>query len=265
MPLRGFLAFAAAHRPRGRVHSAEKVLAMLRFRPSFWPTLVSIPALLLLLGLGIWQLERLAWKEALIANFSARVGEAPLETAPDGRSVDDIEYRRVRLTGRYLNDKEMFLAGRTFNNRGGWHVLTPFVTDDGATVIVDRGWIPLDRKDRAGRPQSLIEGPTSVEGVIRRPNVRGYFTPENEPDRNLWFSADVEAMARAAGVGPVRPYLVEGLRQAIPGGFPVGAEIRFALRNDHLQYAITWFSLAIALVVIYVLFHRSLEKERPQP
>jgi surfeit locus 1 family protein len=237
---------------------------MLRFRPTLWPTLITIPAFLVLIGLGSWQLDRLAWKRALLDTVTARVGEAPLISAPDGRVAEDIEYRRVKLSGRYLNDKEMFLAGRTFNNRGGWHVLTPFATDDGAIVIVDRGWIPLDRRDRAGRPQSLIDGPATVEGVIRRPNIRGYFTPENEPDRNLWFSADVEAMARAAGIGAVRPYLVEGLRQPMPGGFPVGAEIRFALRNDHLQYAITWFSLAIALVVIYVLYHRSLEKERTQ-
>jgi surfeit locus 1 family protein len=235
---------------------------VLRFRPTFWPTFFSLPAFLVLIGLGIWQLDRLAWKEELIRGFNERSSQEPLTRAPEGRAVEDIEYRRVRLTGRYLNDKEMFLAGRTFNNRGGWDVLTPFMTDDGATVVVDRGWIPLERRDRAGRPQSLIEGATTVEGVIRRPNIRNYFTPENEPGKNLWFSADVEAMARAAGVGPVRPYLVEALRQPIPGGFPVGAEIRFGLRNDHLQYAITWFSLAIALVVIYVLYHRSLEKER---
>jgi surfeit locus 1 family protein len=228
---------------------------MRAFRPTFWPTVISVPAFLVLLALGAWQLDRLAWKEALIRNFAERTAEEPLTRAPDGRPIEEIEYRRVRLSGRYLNDKEMFLAGRTFNNRGGWHVLTPFQTDDGAIVVVNRGWIPLDRKDRASRPQSLIEGPTTVDGVIRRANIRNYFTPENQPAQNLWFSADVEHMARAAGIGPVRPYLVEGLRQAIPGGFPVGAETRFALRNEHLQYAITWFSLAIALVVIYVLFH----------
>ncbi|MBM3532368.1 MAG: SURF1 family protein [Alphaproteobacteria bacterium] len=231
------------------------------FRPTFWPTLISLPAFLMLLGLGTWQMQRLAWKEGVIRAFSERVAADPLAAAPAAQPLEAIEYRRVRLSGRYVNDSEMFLAGRTFNGRGGWAILTPFRTDDGALVVVDRGWVPLDRKDPKTRPQSLIEGPTTVEGIVRRPNLRTYFTPENEPEKNLWFSADVEAMARKAGLGPVRPYLVEGLRQPIPGGFPVGGEIQVALRNDHLQYAITWYALAIALVVIYVLYHLKLERE----
>ncbi len=233
-----------------------------RFRPAFWPTVISVPALIVLLALGTWQMNRLVWKEGLIRAFAERVGAEALTTAPPGGALDDLEYRRVRLSGRYLNDQEMFLAGRTFNGRGGWAILTPFRSDDGALVIVDRGWVPLDRKDPRTRQQSLIEGPATVEGLIRRPNLRTYFTPENEPDKNLWFSADVQAMAKKAGLPEVRPYLIEGLRQAIPGGFPVGGEIQVALRNDHLQYAITWYSLAIALVVIYVLFHLKLERER---
>ncbi|MBM3545860.1 MAG: SURF1 family protein [Alphaproteobacteria bacterium] len=233
-----------------------------RFRPTFWPTLISVPALLVLLALGTWQMQRLAWKEDIIRAFSERVSADPLTTAPAGQSLAEIEYRRVKLSGHYVNDREMFLAGRTFNGRGGWAILTPFRTDDGALVVVDRGWVPLDRKDPRTRPQSLIEGPTTVEGLIRRPNLRTYFTPDNEPEKNLWFSADVEAMAQKSGLGPVRPYLVEGLRQPIPGGFPVGGEIQVALRNDHLQYAITWYSLAIALVVIYVLYHLKLERDR---
>jgi surfeit locus 1 family protein len=231
------------------------------FRPTFWPTVISLPALLVLLGLGTWQMNRLAWKETLIRAFAERVSAEPLTMAPAGQAIADIEYRRVRLSGRYLNDREMFLAGRTFNGRGGWAVLTPFQTDDGALVIVDRGWVPLDRKERQTRPQSLIEGPTTVDGIIRRANLRTYFTPENEPERNLWFSADVQAMARKAGFSDVRPYLVEGLRHPIPGGFPVGGEIQVALRNDHLQYAITWYALAVALAVIYVLYHLKLDDE----
>jgi surfeit locus 1 family protein len=238
---------------------------MRRFRPTFWPTLMSIPAFLVLIGLGTWQVERLTWKERLIRAFTERVDAPPLTVPPAGGSIDDIEYRRVHLSGRYLNDHEMYLAGRTFNGRGGWNVLTPFRTDDGTVVVVDRGWVPLDKKDRATRPQSLIEGATTVDGVIRRANIRNYFTPENEPDRNLWFSADVQAMAKKADLPEVRPYLVEGLRQPIPGGFPVGGEIRVALRNDHLQYAITWYSLAVALVVIYVLYHLKKPEDEAKP
>ena len=110
-----------------------------RFRPAFWPTLISVPALVVLLALGTWQMNRLAWKEGLIRDFAERVNAEALTTAPPVGALDDLEYRRVRLSGRYLNDQEMFLAGRTFNGRGGWAILTPFRTDDGALVIVDRG------------------------------------------------------------------------------------------------------------------------------
>jgi surfeit locus 1 family protein len=237
-----------------------------RFQPTLWPTLFTIPAILVLLALGTWQVQRLGVKEAAIRAFEERVSAPALTQAPVGQPLEEIEYRRVLLSGRYLNDHEMFQAGRTFNNRGGWNVLTPFVTDAGPVVVVDRGWIPLDRKDRAARPQSLIEGPTTVEGVIRRANIRNAFTPENEPAKNLWFSADVQAMAKLAGLSDVAPYLVEGLRQPMPGGgFPVGGEIRLALRNDHLQYAITWYSLALALAVIYVIYHLKPAVTREQP
>ncbi len=230
-----------------------------RFRPTLWPTLISVPALLILLALGTWQMNRLAWKQGLIQAFAERVSAEPLTVPPACAAAGDLEYRRVRLSGQYLNDREMYLAGRTFNGRGGWAVLTPFRTGDGTLVIVDRGWVPLDRKDPKTRPQSLIQGPTTVEGLIRRANLRTYFTPENEPEKNLWFSADVEAMAKLAGLAGTRPYLIEGLRQPIPGGFPVGGEIQVALRNDHLQYAITWYALALALMVIYVLYHLKLD------
>jgi surfeit locus 1 family protein len=228
---------------------------MRRFRPTLWPTLMAVPAFLVLLGLGTWQIERLKEKEALIQRLEQRLAEPPYERLPDDQDIEAIEYRRVRLTGEWLHARELFLHGRTFNNRAGAHVVTPFRTVDGAVALIDRGWVPLERQDPARRASGQIAGLTAVEAVIRRDRRKGYFQPDNEPDRGLWFFADVAAMAKAAGIDGARPYFLEALRTSVPGGFPVGGEISVALRNDHLHYAITWFSLALGLAVIYVLYH----------
>src|SRR5258708_5196513 len=226
-----------------------------RFRPTLWPTVMSIPAFLVLLGLGTWQVGRLAWKEGLIRPFASRTSAPPIALPKDASDIEEREYHRVRLEGEWLNDRELFQTGQTYNGVAGWDVITPFRTKTGELVLVDRGWIPLERKDPARRAEGEIAGPTTAEAIIFRDLRRGYFQPDNEPARNLWFFIDTQAMARAAGVDPVKPYLLVALRSPIPGGFPIGGEIKVALRNEHLSYAITWYSLALALLVIYGLYH----------
>lgn len=227
-----------------------------RFRPHLGPTLFTIPALVALLALGTWQIQRMEWKEALIAERTERVAATPM--APPGMDADvrGLEFRRVALKGHFLNAQEMFLAARSMNGNIGYHVVTPFVLDGGAAVLVDRGWIPLDRKEAASRSQGEIEGETEVEGLIREGGRKGWFTPDNRPDENFWFYVDVPAMAAHGGLSPVLPYFVEAGPAENPGGFPIGGQTRIKLRNEHLQYAITWYALALALAVIYLIYHR---------
>jgi surfeit locus 1 family protein len=216
---------------------------------------MSIPTFLVLLGLGTWQVERLGWKEGLIRSLEERSAAAPIALPKDASDIDQMEYHRVKLEGAFLNDRELYQTGQTYNGAAGWDVVTPFRTKEGDTVLVDRGWIPIERKDPSLRAGGQIEGPTTVDGIILRDLRRGYFQPDNEPERNLWFFIDTQAMGRAAALSSVKPYLVAALRAPIPGGFPVGGEIKVALRNEHLSYVITWYSLAVALLVIYVLYH----------
>jgi surfeit locus 1 family protein len=230
-------------------------MARWQFRPTLWPTLMTVPALVVLLGLGTWQVERLGWKQALIRTLEERAGAEPIPLPADVSRIDEAEYHRVRLEGAWLNDHELYQTGQTYNGQAGWDVITPFRTRAGETVLVDRGWVPFDRKDPATRPQGQIEGPATVEAVIFRDLRRGYFQPDNEPAKNLWFFIDTQAMAKAAGLTDVKPYVLAALRGPIPGGFPVGGEIKVALRNEHLSYAITWYSLSIGLLVIYGLYH----------
>ena len=146
-------------------------------------------------------------------------------------------------------------SARSMNGNVGYHVVTPFVLESGGTVLVDRGWIPLDHKDASSREAGEIAGETKVEGLIREAGHQGWLVPDNRPDENFWFFVDVPAMAAHAGLTDVRPYFVDAGPAQNPGGLPIGGQTRLWLPNDHLQYAITWFTLALALVVIYLIYH----------
>lgn len=233
------------------------VLAYLRFRPRFWPTVIAIPAVIVMLGLGTWQVQRLHWKEGLIAERTARTAAAPVALPRAGDDLAAAEYRRASVTGAFLHERELYLAARSRNGNPGYDVVTPFLLADGHAVLVDRGWVPLERKDPARRSEGQVAGTVTVDGVIRVPRGQSWLTPDNEPDRNIWFWIDLPAMAKAAGLaGEVAPVYLEAGPAPNPGGFPIGGQTRIDLPNDHLQYAITWYALAVALAVIYVLWHR---------
>jgi surfeit locus 1 family protein len=229
-----------------------------RFRPTLWPTLITLPMLIALVGLGVWQLERLEWKEDLIRERQSR-SRAPAMALPD--SLDrpaSLEYQAVRVRGRFLHASEFYLAARTFEGRVGLHVVTPLALDNGRLLLVDRGWIPDGHRDPATRPEGQVPGEVDLTGLVRRPGWNGptWLEPDNQPNENLWFWVDPGAMAAAAGLDRViaEIYLDAGPAEN-PGGWPKGGQTRIDLPNDHLQYTLTWFTLALALAVIYVVYH----------
>jgi surfeit locus 1 family protein len=238
----------------------------MRFRPTFWPTVFTIPAIALMLGLGVWQLDRLAWKTDLIAEIQSRLAAPPAPLgdvlAEAGGALAGVQFRRVSVTGEFLNDRELYLAARSMNGNPGYHVMTPFRQADGGTVLVDRGWVPVDRKLPAARADGQLAGPQTLDGVIRLPRAgKAWFQPDNEPQNNMWFWIDLPAMAAHAGAGDAAPVYLDAGPAENPGGFPIGGQTRVNLPNDHLQYAITWFALAVILAVIYVIYHRRPEDE----
>ncbi len=229
---------------------------MHRPRLALWPTVFLIPALALLITLGIWQLQRLDEKTALITRIESGLAADP---APLPRSIVDPEawdYRRVTLDGTFLHDRELYLVGRTRRGQPGLHVVTPLRRDGPGSqaILVNRGWVPLDRRDRATRSEGLPAGPQTLSGIARLPPERGWMQPDNDPQANEWYWLDIPAMAEAAATGPVPVLIVEA--EAVGEALPIGGQTRLDIPNNHLQYAITWFSFAVVLLVIYVLYHR---------
>lgn len=228
------------------------------FRPLLWPTLFTIPMLLLCLGLGAWQVQRLFWKQELIAQREVALAAAPIPAPRSMSEARGMEFRHVTDQGVFLNDKEIFLGATSEGGGQGYQVLTPLREPSGRIVFINRGFVPGELKDPAKRSAGQISNEASVKGLLRLPPAGRpvWFLPDNRPDLNYWFWVDIPAMAAADKLDQVAPFYIDADATPNPGGWPKGGVTRLALPNNHLQYAITWFSLAVALVVIYVLYHR---------
>jgi surfeit locus 1 family protein len=213
-------------------------------------------AFLLLLGLGSWQLERRAWKLDLIAEREAALSTPPAHLEAIDTDPLRFEFHRIEASGRFAHDHELYLASQFLGDRPGWHVITPLLLQDGSALLVDRGFVTDAAKDPAARAAGQVAGPVTVEGILRLTTPPGTFTPANQPARNVWFTRDATAMAAATTLPRVKPYFLLAGPTPNPGGLPVGTAERAELPNDHLQYAVTWFALAGAVVVIAIALLR---------
>jgi surfeit locus 1 family protein len=228
-------------------------------------TALALASLAVLIGLGVWQIKRLHWKEGLIAEIEARSRGEPIgleEAKALAKQGRDPNYYRVRVEGRFHHDEERHLFAQAIaDGTPGWHVITPLETAQGDMVLVDRGFVPDALKDPASRPAGQVGDVVTVTGIVRAPETQGLFIPDNEPAANRWFWRDVASMTRSMfpqGTKEVAPYFLEAEKSEVPGGWPEGGQTRLDLPNNHLQYAITWFLLAAALIVIYALYVRGL-------
>ncbi|WP_420813135.1 SURF1 family protein [Methylobacterium currus] len=203
---------------------------------------LSLLATALFVGLGIWQVERRAWKLDLIARVEARLASPPVP-AP-GRaewpalSRDADEYRRVTAQGRFLPDRAVRILAVTEKGAGSW-LLVPLVTEAGDTILINRGFVPPDWQAPPGGEEVV-----TVTGLLRLPEPGGGFLRSNDPARDRWYSRDVAAIAQARGLGPVAPYFIDADASGNRPGAPVGGLTVVAFRNHHLIYALTWFGLA---------------------
>ena len=228
-----------------------------RVGPSLFKAAVAFVAtsvvFLVLVGLGVWQVQRLSWKLDLIARVDRRV-HAPPEAAPGPHlwptiNAEADEYRHVSVRGRFLNERETLVQAVTELGAGFW-VLTPLQSEAGDTTLVNRGFVPPDRREPATRSAGQIVGLTKVTGLLRLTEPKGGFLRRNDPPDNRWYSRDVAAIAAARGLTDVAPYFIDADDAANPGGYPVGGLTVVAFPNNHLVYALTWFALATMLAAV---------------
>ncbi len=221
----------------------------------------AVLAFALLLALGTWQIERKAWKEGLIASLTERLAAPPsaLPAPPSWPTLDRArdEYRRVKFSATFDHGKEslVYAAASVFRpdvSGVGYWVFTPARLADGSVVMVNRGFVPERRQDPATRADGQIAAPVEMVGALRWPEARHWFTPDDDPRHNLWFVRDPLAMANAKGLRAVAPFYVEQESPVPPGGLPQPGKLAVRLRNAHLQYALTWYGLALVLVVVFV-------------
>jgi surfeit locus 1 family protein len=229
---------------------------MIRFRPLLVPTLWFVPGFALLLGLGVWQIERLHEKEALIAAIQAGIN-APAVPLADALATGaaDAEWHHVRVQGHFRHDREAYLFAQGPMGAVGVQVLTPLVQDNGQATLIDRGFVPEALRDPKSREAGQVEGEVSLTGVLRLSQAPGLFTPAPDPKTRLWFVKDIPSIANMLGVTVQAPIVVDADATPNPGGWPLGGRTRVDIPNDHLQYAITWFGLALALAGVYLVYH----------
>ncbi len=225
-----------------------------RFRPGLTLTVACSIMFVMLIGLGVWQLERLQWKLGLIAHAETRMAAPAVPYPAETQDPAALDFRHVVASGVFLNDRSMAFGAVQRGGQLGGELVTPLRLDDGRVLLVDRGWLPEAMLPPHVPAGAQLSGHVEVSGVLRYGGdaPKGLFTPANDPGKRRWYWFDQSALAQAAGA-PVQPFILFVNRAAKPGELPAPEPVEVDYRNAHLGYAITWFSLAAALIVFYIM------------
>ena len=213
------------------------------------PLVFGIVGVAILLSLGFWQLRRLEWKEAVLAEIAGRLAAEPVAVPPDPTPEAD-QYLRVRAAGT-LDRGELHVYTSAPPRGVGYRVIAPMTLADGRRVLLDRGFVPIADKDAARPP-----GPIAVTGTLAWPQETDGFTSAPDVGKNIWFARDVPPMAAALDTRPVMIVVAESEAPGSASDAPMPLPVTVNIPNDHLQYAITWFLLAVVwtLMTGYLLY-----------
>lgn len=197
--------------------------------------------------LGTWQVERRQWKEELLQKVDTNIN-APAIPIEGFKNLASDEFRKMHVSGEFIFDKEFLLLNKTHNGKLGQQVFTPFKTTDGQIILVDRGWIPTDKE--TSKPQ----GQQEITGVIRGKQalnaIGRVIILENDSLKQIWFWIDLPKMYESNGLA-VKDYYLELVNNDKSTSYPIALPQKIELYNEHLQYAITWYSLSIILLLVY--------------
>jgi surfeit locus 1 family protein len=219
------------------------------FAPKLAPTLLTVLMLFTLISLGVWQLQRAEWKGKLIAEWQQQQKNPPIDELPPVKDTESVNFRHVKLLGRFLHDKSVEISPRTMGNLQGYELITPLKLMDGEVVLVDRGFVARETHDAIDQPIGAV----FVEGEIRMVQRPRFMAIANDPANNEWYWVEPSAIAKAHDLGPVREMAVVATGAPLNNHWPRPIELGPPYVNNHMTYAFTWFSLALALIVIYFL------------
>lgn len=241
-------------------------------RGLFLPSLVTLIAFAVLIALGTWQLQRKAWKEELIGTLTQRFAAAPVDLPPPAQWTslrqDRDEFTRVKFRAEYLPGKEALVwatgSGLRDDVKGpGVFVFTPARLAAGETVAVNRGYVADQQPTGATKRPAPASGPVEITGILRWPEPKGWeLTAAYDKGAQLWFVRDQRAMAQEYGWRHVAPFYIERESQTPADGLPPPGPLKPNLPNNHLQYAVTWYGLALVLLAVFGFWVRSRRSSR---
>jgi surfeit locus 1 family protein len=228
---------------------------------AFDATIAAVAGILILCGLGVWQLDRKVWKENLIAKLNSRLVEAPKDLPPRASwsqlREDGEEFHRVTFPAEFLDGEEalVYTAGSPLRpdvKGPGYWVFAPARLAGGSIVVINRGFVADDHKDPNTRAGDAPRGTIDVVGVMRWPESRNTFTPADDPKKNIWYLRDSNSIATFKKWATAAPFYIDQEEPVPSGVWPKPGKLEVHLPDNHLQYAITWFGLALALAGVYV-------------
>ncbi len=247
---RPVVGMAVAASPVGRTRVLRQLL---------WPILFTLVAGAILVGLGVWQLHRLTWKEGLLAQIAARA-DAPPVALPDvaewpSLKPVDYDYRHVELSGRFAYDETalVFAPAGPQDVGPGYLLLTPLRLASGAYVIVNRGFVPSALAPKFRHQPGPAED-IHLSGLMRPPQDRNFFTPADAPEKGEYFTRDPAVIAAHLHLARTAPFIVDADVPPDSTGWPKGGTTERDVPNNHLNYALTWFGLAVGLLGVFVAF-----------
>ncbi|MEO0568623.1 MAG: SURF1 family protein [Pseudomonadota bacterium] len=223
---------------------------------------LSLVIFITLIGLGNWQMRRLAWKNDLIDAVNARAVDDPVELPNGTLTADAHAYLKVELSGKYRHDLSRRVKAVTELGPGHW-LMVPLLTRE-KTVWINRGFLPSGLTDAE---ITEPEGDIRVTGLLRMTEPEGTALESNDPEADRWVSRDIEALSRAAGVLALNQAFVDAYHTGVPDAWPRGGLTIISFRNNHLSYALTWYTMAALLLcgMAYVIYDHwrpnKLEKE----
>lgn len=210
-------------------------------------TIISIIISLICFSLSIWQFKRLKWKEDLINSLEKAYISSPIQITDINENLKDFKYKKIISEGKFLNNKNMYLGPRVYKGQAGFKVMTPFVLKDGRIILTDRGWV---REKKVYKEQKNL----FVQGILKNYGERNFFTPKNEPKKNAWFYVDIVQMSEYVGYDLINDVILELINENDSNDYPIAKKPKVELSNNHLQYAATWFLLALVIIIMNFLY-----------